>query len=89
MSFDLLSSELQKPDQILVFGKMTSCVAEEPIKKIVVFGGTRGNDVTGMFLVTRWLRNGTEVHRTGLEVNPVITNPRAIEKCTRYIDCVT
>ncbi|XP_006246880.1 aspartoacylase isoform X3 [Rattus norvegicus] len=66
---------------------MTSCVAEEPIKKIAIFGGTHGNELTGVFLVTHWLKNGAEVHRAGLEVKPFITNPRAVEKCTRYIDC--
>uniref|UniRef100_D6RJ20 Aspartoacylase n=1 Tax=Mus musculus TaxID=10090 RepID=D6RJ20_MOUSE len=66
---------------------MTSCVAKEPIKKIAIFGGTHGNELTGVFLVTHWLRNGTEVHRAGLDVKPFITNPRAVEKCTRYIDC--
>ncbi|XP_008853829.1 aspartoacylase isoform X1 [Nannospalax galili] len=67
---------------------MASCwVAEEPIKKIAIFGGTHGNELTGVFLVKHWLRNGAEIQRTGLEVKPFITNPRAVEKCTRYIDC--
>ncbi|XP_034349239.1 aspartoacylase [Arvicanthis niloticus] len=66
---------------------MTSCVAEEPVKKIAIFGGTHGNELTGVFLVTHWLKDGTEVHRAGLDVKPFITNPRAVEKCTRYIDC--
>lgn len=67
---------------------MTSCrVAEEPIKKIAIFGGTHGNELTGVFLVKHWLKNGSEIQRTGLEVKPFITNPKAVEKCTRYIDC--
>nr|XP_045015021.1 aspartoacylase isoform X2 [Jaculus jaculus] len=67
---------------------MTSChVAKEPIKKVAIFGGTHGNELTGVFLVKHWLTNGAEIQRTGLEVKPFITNPRAVEKCTRYIDC--
>ncbi|XP_036053162.1 aspartoacylase [Onychomys torridus] len=66
---------------------MTSCVAEEPIKKVAIFGGTHGNELTGVLLVTHWLKNGAEIQREGLQVKPFITNPRAVEKCTRYIDC--
>lgn len=67
---------------------MTSCHnAEDPIKKVAIFGGTHGNELTGVFLVKHWLENGAEIQRTGLEVTPFITNPRAVKKCTRYIDC--
>uniref|UniRef100_A0A2K6UPM9 Aspartoacylase n=1 Tax=Saimiri boliviensis boliviensis TaxID=39432 RepID=A0A2K6UPM9_SAIBB len=67
---------------------MTSChIAEEPIKKVAIFGGTHGNELTGVFLVKHWLKNGAEIQRTGLEVKPFIANPRAVKKCTRYIDC--
>lgn len=67
---------------------MTSCyVSEEPIKRVAIFGGTHGNELTGIFLVKHWLENGIEIQRTGLEVKPFITNPRAVKKCTRYIDC--
>uniref|UniRef100_A0A2K5YMG6 Aspartoacylase n=1 Tax=Mandrillus leucophaeus TaxID=9568 RepID=A0A2K5YMG6_MANLE len=67
---------------------MTSChIAEEPIKKVAIFGGTHGNELTGVFLVKHWLENGAEIQRTGLEVKPFIANPRAVKKCARYIDC--
>ena len=67
---------------------MISChAAEDPIKKVAIFGGTHGNELTGVFLVKHWLENGTEIQRTGLEVKPFITNPRAVKECTRYIDC--
>ncbi|KAM8944860.1 aspartoacylase isoform 3-T4 [Lycaon pictus] len=62
-------------------------VTEDPIKKVAIFGGTHGNELTGVFLVKHWLENDTEIQRTGLEVKPFITNPRAVKKCTRYIDC--
>ncbi|XP_016083945.2 aspartoacylase [Ornithorhynchus anatinus] len=62
-------------------------VCETPVRRIAIFGGTHGNELSGVFLVKHWQENGTEIQRTGLEVNPFITNPRAVEKCTRYIDC--
>lgn len=83
----MTSSLVNCRNQTRLLGKMTSCVAEEPIKKIAIFGGTHGNELTGVFLVTHWLKNGAEIQREGLEVKPFITNPRAVEKCTRYIDC--
>uniref|UniRef100_A0A8C7AI32 Succinylglutamate desuccinylase/Aspartoacylase catalytic domain-containing protein n=1 Tax=Neovison vison TaxID=452646 RepID=A0A8C7AI32_NEOVI len=47
---------------------MTSChVTKDPIKKVAIFGGTHGNELTGVFLVKHWLENGTEIQRTGLE----------------------
>ncbi|XP_078211551.1 aspartoacylase-like isoform X2 [Callithrix jacchus] len=71
-----------------LLGEMTSChVAEEPMKKVAIFGGTHGNELTGVFLVKHWLKNGAEIQRTGLEVKSFITNPRAVKTCTRYIDC--
>ncbi|KAM4844237.1 aspartoacylase isoform 2-T2 [Thomomys bottae] len=87
---DLLLVSLLSPvrNQRKLHVKMTSNdFTEEPIKKIAIFGGTHGNELTGVFLVKHWLENGAEIQRTGLEVKPFITNPRAVEKCTRYIDC--
>ncbi|KAL6092493.1 hypothetical protein STEG23_019222 [Scotinomys teguina] len=91
---ELVCQESQKPlafmlvrNQTRLLGKMTSCAAKEPVKKIAIFGGTHGNELTGVFLVTHWLKNGAEIQREGLEVKPFITNPRAVERCTRYIDC--
>ncbi|XP_006863323.1 PREDICTED: aspartoacylase [Chrysochloris asiatica] len=67
---------------------MASChAAEKPIKKVAIFGGTHGNELTGVFLVKHWLEDGAEIQRAGLEVKPFITNPRAVKKCSRYIDC--
>ncbi|XP_077167801.1 aspartoacylase isoform X3 [Paroedura picta] len=69
--------------------RMTSClvVQEVPLRRIAIFGGTHGNELSGVFLAKRWLEDGTEIQRPGLEVKPFIANPRAVEKCCRYIDC--
>lgn len=68
---------------------MTSCsvVPKPPVRRVAIFGGTHGNELSGIFLVKYWQENGAEIQRAGMEVKPFITNPRAVEKCTRYIDC--
>ncbi|CAG00403.1 unnamed protein product, partial [Tetraodon nigroviridis] len=45
-----------------------------------------GNEMSGVTLVNLWVKNGAEIQRKGLEARPFITNPRAVEKCTRYVD---
>lgn len=68
---------------------MTSCsvVHKPPVRRVAIFGGTHGNELSGIFLVKHWQENGAEIQRTGMEVKPFLTNPRAVKKCTRYIDC--
>ncbi|XP_063811889.1 aspartoacylase isoform X2 [Pseudophryne corroboree] len=56
------------------------------IRRVAIFGGTHGNELSGVFLVKHWLKHGGEIARPGLEVRPFITNPKAVEKCVRYID---
>ncbi|NXD68031.1 ACY2 Aspartoacylase, partial [Eolophus roseicapillus] len=58
-----------------------------PVRRVAIFGGTHGNELSGVFLVKHWQENGAEIQRTGIEVKPFLTNPRAVKKCTRYIDC--
>ncbi|KAG7483773.1 hypothetical protein MATL_G00041830 [Megalops atlanticus] len=68
---------------------MTSChnaVSLHEARKVAIFGGTHGNEMSGVTLVNLWTNNGAEIQRTGLTTKPFITNPRAVEKCTRYID---
>ncbi|KAG8122587.1 hypothetical protein E2320_018076 [Naja naja] len=60
---------------------------DTPVRKIAIFGGTHGNELSGVFLVKSWQENGAEIERLGLEVRPFLANPRAVEKCCRYIDC--
>ncbi|KAK7915867.1 hypothetical protein WMY93_011628 [Mugilogobius chulae] len=54
--------------------------------KVAVFGGTHGNEMSGVTLVNLWMKNSDEIQRKGLETKPFITNPKAVEKCTRYVD---
>ncbi|XP_053562065.1 aspartoacylase [Bombina bombina] len=68
------------------FQVMAFSTAIHPVRKVAIFGGTHGNELSGVFLVKHWLKHGEEVARRGMEVRPFITNPRAVEKCIRYID---
>ncbi|NXW69664.1 ACY2 Aspartoacylase, partial [Hirundo rustica] len=57
------------------------------VRRVGLFGGTHGNELSGVLLVRHWLQDGAEIQRPGVEVKPFLTNPRAVERCTRYIDC--
>ncbi|KAK1139215.1 aspartoacylase-like [Acipenser oxyrinchus oxyrinchus] len=68
---------------------MTSCHNYESLpaaRRVAIFGGTHGNEMSGVTLVNQWIKNETEIQRPGFQIKPFITNPRAVEKCTRYID---
>lgn len=55
-------------------------------RRVAIFGGTHGNEMSGVTLVNLWVKNSAEIQRKGVETKPFITNPRAVEKCTRYVD---
>uniref|UniRef100_A0A669C5F8 Aspartoacylase n=1 Tax=Oreochromis niloticus TaxID=8128 RepID=A0A669C5F8_ORENI len=57
-----------------------------PPLKMAIFGGTHGNEMSGVTLVNLWTKNGAEIQRKAVEAVPFITNPKAVEKCTRYVD---
>nr|XP_033778798.1 aspartoacylase [Geotrypetes seraphini] len=58
-----------------------------PVRRVAIFGGTHGNELSGVLLVKHWLENSAEIQRVGMVVKPFLTNPRAVQKCARYIDC--
>ncbi|CAL8266736.1 unnamed protein product [Merluccius merluccius] len=55
-------------------------------RRVAIFGGTHGNEMSGVTLVNLWMGNGGEIRRKGVETKPFITNPKAVEKCSRYVD---
>lgn len=74
------------PQQLLaLLQSMSSPCA--PVRRVGLFGGTHGNELSGVLLVRHWQQDGAEIQRPGVEVKPFLTNPRAVERCTRYIDC--
>lgn len=60
------------------------CLAEA--RRVALFGGTHGNEMSGIVLVSMWSTNNSEIRRSGVHTEPFISNPRAVQKCTRYID---
>ncbi|XP_077996227.1 aspartoacylase-like [Glandiceps talaboti] len=63
--------------------KMTSL---KPIRRVGILGGTHGNELSGVYLVKQWLKDKTPVTRNTFETTVCISNPKAVEKCVRYID---
>lgn len=64
----------------------SNAVRVNEARRVAIFGGTHGNEMSGVTLVNLWMKNGIEIQRKGVEVKPFITNPKAVEKCTRYVD---
>ncbi|XP_019643994.1 PREDICTED: aspartoacylase-like [Branchiostoma belcheri] len=60
--------------------------AAQVVRRVAVFGGTHGNEMSGVYLVKRWLQNQEAISRPSFQTVPCIANPRAVERCRRYID---
>ncbi|MGK7940949.1 MAG: aspartoacylase [Crocosphaera sp.] len=56
------------------------------IKKVALFGGTHGNEITGVYLVKKFLKHPHLIKRSTLEVLPFFSNPKAIELKQRYVE---
>ena len=56
------------------------------IRKVAITGGTHGNELTGVYLVKKWLQNPDPIRRSTFETLVLHTNPEAIKACRRYID---
>ncbi|XP_069471045.1 N-acyl-aromatic-L-amino acid amidohydrolase (carboxylate-forming)-like [Ambystoma mexicanum] len=65
---------------------MSSTVVNSPLRRVAVAGGTHGNEMSGIYLVRHWMQDPTELHRGTVTASPFLANPRAVEKCVRYID---
>ncbi|XP_071994527.1 aspartoacylase isoform X2 [Engystomops pustulosus] len=65
---------------------MATSSSHSAVRRVAIFGGTHGNELSGVLLVKHWLKHGEEIARRSMEVRPFITNPKAVEKCVRYID---
>ncbi|XP_037543375.1 aspartoacylase isoform X1 [Nematolebias whitei] len=55
-------------------------------RRVAIFGGTHGNEMSGVTLVNLWTKNSSEIQRKGVETRPFVANPWAVEKCVRYVD---
>ncbi|EAZ90821.1 aspartoacylase [Crocosphaera chwakensis] len=58
----------------------------KPIENVAIFGGTHGNEMTGIYLVKKFLKNPHLLQRKTLKVFPFLSNPKAIELGIRYTE---
>ncbi|XP_044142037.1 N-acyl-aromatic-L-amino acid amidohydrolase (carboxylate-forming)-like [Bufo gargarizans] len=65
---------------------MSSPIHSSPVSRVVIFGGTHGNEMSGVTLVKHWLGNPSELQRKTFMAEVCLANPLAVEKCVRYID---
>ncbi|XP_068606762.1 N-acyl-aromatic-L-amino acid amidohydrolase (carboxylate-forming) B-like [Brachionichthys hirsutus] len=56
-----------------------------PLTRVAICGGTHGNEMSGVYLVREMLKQKLD-QAGSLSVTPILSNPRAIEVCKRYID---
>lgn len=56
------------------------------INRVAITGGTHGNELTGVYLVNKFVADPGIVKRESFETIVMHTNKKAIDKCTRYID---
>ncbi|KAM6160894.1 N-acyl-aromatic-L-amino acid amidohydrolase (carboxylate-forming) [Erethizon dorsatum] len=62
-------------------------VPQEPLRRVVVTGGTHGNEMSGVYLARHWLRTPVELQRPSFSAVPVLANPAATAVCRRYTGC--
>jgi len=53
---------------------------------VLLVGGTHGNELTGVHLIQRWMKNESEIQRSGLTSSVLLANTEAIKQNRRYID---
>ncbi|XP_039196951.1 N-acyl-aromatic-L-amino acid amidohydrolase (carboxylate-forming) [Crotalus tigris] len=56
-----------------------------PLGRVAICGGTHGNEMSGVYLVKHWLQDPSELQRSTFQVTPLVGNPRAVERCVRYV----
>ncbi len=56
------------------------------VKRVAVFGGTHGGELTGVFLIKKFQQFPQIIQRHGIETISLIANEKAIAMGTRYID---
>ncbi|MBE8189570.1 MAG: hypothetical protein HAW58_01570 [Candidatus Thioglobus sp.] len=56
--------------------------------KILIFGGTHGNEFTGAYIVNNWdlIATSNQIN-SDIEIEPILANPQAFKQKTRYVDC--
>jgi succinylglutamate desuccinylase len=61
-------------------------VVSESVRRVVIVGGTHGNELTGVYVVKKFDRFPELLHRDTFECTTLLANPQAIAANRRYID---
>ncbi len=56
------------------------------IKKVAIIGGTHGNELTGVYLVKKWLKDAKKLQRNTLTTDIFYANEPATKIMKRYVD---
>ena len=56
------------------------------IKRVVIVGGTHGNELTGIHLIKKFERIPKLIERSSFESQTILANPKAHEMGKRYVD---
>ncbi|MEQ2177619.1 hypothetical protein GOODEAATRI_005416 [Goodea atripinnis] len=71
---------------VMSSGNNNNAARIDAARRVAIFGGTHGNEMSGVTLVNLWMQNSAEIQRKEVDIEPFITNPKAVEKCVRYVD---
>ena len=64
-----------------------SSMDEAAVPCVAIVGGTHGNEMAGINLVRRMKAAPDSFQRRGITTLPILGNPAAVSRCTRFIDC--
>jgi len=56
------------------------------IDKVLIVGGTHGNELTGVFLLNHWINNRDEILKPEYMTDLLLSNKKAINQKKRYVD---
>ncbi|MEH1838310.1 MAG: aspartoacylase [Nostoc sp.] len=56
------------------------------IQRVMIVGGTHGNEFTGAYLIKKFEQHPHRVHRASFETITLLANPKAFAAVRRYID---
>lgn len=56
------------------------------IEKVLIVGGTHGNELTGVFLLNHWLKDKSDFSKYQFSTEFLLANPKAVNLGKRYVD---
>lgn len=56
------------------------------VSNVCIFGGTHGNEMSGIFLLKKWKTTPSVIQRSSCVTNAILANPEAVKVTRRYCD---